>query len=110
MSELFRSKLGWFLAGIYLLTVFSFLIYYYLIDSRDGLSSFIAMILSAPWSFLLFFLVIPVVNSGQAPSNHHLPYVIAIVIGALINAFILYLLGVLLTTVFNYLSSIKPKN
>ena len=106
MSELFKSIAGWLLAGIYLLTVFSFLMYYYLID-RDGLSGFISMILSCPWSILLFYLVIPAVNGGQAPSNYNLSYIVAIVIGGLINAFILYLLGFLLTRAFNYLSSGK---
>jgi hypothetical protein len=108
MSELFKSKLGWVLAGIYLLTVFSFLMYYYLID-RDGLSGFISMMLSLPWSFLLFFFVIPVVNGGQAPSNYNLSYIVAIVVGGLINAFILYLLGLLVTKTYDYFSSRKSK-
>ena len=106
MSELFKSKLGMLLAGIYLLTVFSFLMYFYLID-REGLSGFIAMILSAPWSILLFYLVIPMVSGGYGSSELHLPYIVAIVIGGLINAFILYLLGLLVTTIFKYLSSRK---
>jgi hypothetical protein len=109
MSELFKSKLGWLLAGIYLLTVYSFLMYFYLID-RDGLSGFISFILSAPWSILLFYIVIPVVNGGQAPSYYNLSYIVAIVIGGLINAFILYLLVFLLTKAFKYLSSIKSKS
>jgi hypothetical protein len=41
--------------------------------------------------------------------NLDLLFIVEMAIGALINAFILYLLGFLLTKAFNYLSSIKPK-
>ena len=105
MSKPLKSKLGWLLASIYLLTVFSFLMYYYLIDSIEGLTGFIAFILSSPWSIFLFYIGIPLVNGGQAPSNYNLSYIAAIVIGGLINAFILYWFGFLLAKAFTYLSS-----
>jgi hypothetical protein len=105
MSELFKSKLGMLLAGILLLTVFSCLIYFYLIDRGSVLPHLLSMLLSSPWYVLLFYILIPMVMGGVGEVG----WIVAIAIGTLINAFILYWLGFLLAKAFTYLSSRKPK-
>ena len=107
MSELFKSKMGMLLAGIHLLTVLSCLLYLVLIDRLSVLPVFILMILTAPWGLLLMFL--PGMLGISPPEllsnkNNDLLFIAEYAIGGLINAFILYLLGFLLTKAFNYLS------
>ena len=114
MSELFKSKLGMLLAGIHLLTVLSCLMYFHLVDKDSVLLLLIAIILSSPWYLLLFYIVIPLVvgeaGMGKLGSGDFILFgIVATAIGALINAFILYWLGFLLTKAFTYLSSRKPK-
>ena len=112
MSELFKSKVGWLLAGIHLLIFLFCLIDFYLINSFLSLwSTLIGMILTAPWNVFTTSLALKLSDEpGKGPGNEYqLLFIIGIVISALINAFILYLLGFLLTKAFNYLSSIKPK-
>jgi hypothetical protein len=107
MSELFKSKVGMLLAGIHLLTVLSCLMYRHLIDESSLLPLLISIILSSPWYFLLFYFLIPLVMGGVGElgsKDFILIGVGAMVIGALINAYILYFLGFLLTKAFNYLS------
>jgi hypothetical protein len=105
MSELFKSKLGMLLAGILLLTVFSCLMYFYLIDRGSVLPHLLSMLLSSPWYVFLFYILIPMVMGGVGEVG----WIVAIAIGALINAFILYWLGFLLAKAFTYLSSRNPK-
>ena len=110
MSELFKSRLGMLLAGIHFLTVLSCLLYISLIDNRNVLVVFILMVLTAPWGVLLMFL--PGILGISVPEllsnkNEDLLFTVEYAIGGLINAFILYLLGFLLTKAFNYLSSRK---
>ena len=114
MSELFKSKVGLLLAGILLLTVLSCLMYRQLIDESSVVPILISIILSSPWYWLLFYFLIPLVlGEGAmgklASKDFILMGIVATAIGALINAFILYILGFLLTKAFNYLSSTKPK-
>jgi hypothetical protein len=104
MSEWFKSKTGWVLAGIYILTVYSFLMYQYVLDSQEGMSGFISMILSLPWSIILFYFVIPLASGGYGNSSLHIPYIASVLIGGLINALILYLLGLLVTTIYKHFS------
>jgi hypothetical protein len=108
MSKFSKSKVGWFLAGIHLLTVFSCLFYVNLIDKSSVLPVLILMILTAPWGFL--FMILPAqlgIVTGEIAShkNDDLFFNVGMAMGALINAFILYLLGFLLTKALNYLSS-----
>ena len=110
MSELFKSKVGMLLAGIHLLTVLFCLIYFHLIDESAVLLLVISIVLSCPWYLFLFYFLIPLVIGevamGKLTSKDFiLMGIVAVAIGALINAFILYLLGFLLTKAFNYLSS-----
>jgi hypothetical protein len=112
MSDLFKSKVGIVLAGIQLSTVLSCLIYFHLIDKDAVLLLLLSIALSSPWYLLLFYIVLPMVMGGvdQFESKDFiLMSVVATATGAFINAFILYLLGFLLTKAFNYLSSTKPK-
>jgi hypothetical protein len=110
MSELFKSTVGWLLAGVHLLTVFFCLLYVNLIDKSSVLPVFILMILTAPWGGVLMILPAQLsMARGEVPShqNDDLFFLVGMFIGGLINAFILYLLVFLLTKAFNYLSSRK---
>lgn len=110
MSELFKSKVGWLLAGIHLLMVLTCLLYLTLINNQNVIVALILMILTAPWGLLLMFLPAQfgIMVDDIAPHNDLL-FIVEMAIGGLINAFILYLLGFLLTKAFNYLSTTKPK-
>jgi len=106
MSELFKSKVGWVLAGIHLSIVFSCLMYLALVNHQNIIVTFILMILTAPWGLLFMFL--PGMLGISTPEllsnkNQNLLFTVEFAIGGLINAFILYLLGFLLTKAFNYL-------
>ena len=112
MSELFKSKVGMLLAGIHLLTVLFCLIYFHLIDDSAVLLLVISIVLSSPWYFFLFYFFIPLVMGEvgtRTSKDFILMGIVSMAIGALINAFILYLLGFLLTKAFNYFSSKNPK-
>jgi hypothetical protein len=110
VSELFKSKVGMLLACIHLLTVLSCLMYFHMIDGSAVLLLVISIVLSSPWYFFLFYFLIPLVLGEAAvgkltSKDFILMGIVAMAIGALINAFILYLLGFLLTKAFRYLSS-----
>jgi hypothetical protein len=108
MSKFSKSKVGWFLAGIHLLTVFSCLLYVNLIDKSSVLPVLILMILTAPWGFLFMVLLTQLgIATGEIAShkNDDLFFNVGMALGALVNAFILYLLGFLVTKAFKYLSS-----
>jgi hypothetical protein len=109
MSELFKSKVGWLLAGIYLSIVLSCLLYLELINNKNIIVALIMMILTAPWSegfmFLPGILGIRIAEPGTPTSN--LLFFVGNVISALINTFILYLLVSLLTKAFKNISSRK---
>ena len=111
MSELFKSKLGWSLAGIHLLMVFSCLLYITLFNNpQNVIAIIILMILTAPWGLLFMFLpgmfgiATPEILSNK---NLDLLFTIELAIGGLINAFILYFLGLGLAKAYRYLSSNK---
>lgn len=112
MSEFFKSKLGWLLAGIHLFIIFTCLLYITLINPQNVIAVLILMILTAPWGLLLMFLPgllgisIPETLSKE---NQDLLLTAEFAIGGLINAFMLYLLGLLLTKVYNHFSSGKSK-
>ena len=106
MSELFKSKLGWVLAGIHFLMVLTCLFYLVLINDKNVIVTFILLILTAPWGFLLMILPVQLGIVTFDPASHQhddLIFNVAYTLGGLINAFILYLLGFLLTKAFNYL-------
>lgn len=109
MSELFKSRVGWLLAGIHLLTVLSCLLYIHLIDNNNVIVTIILMILTAPWWFFLawLFFELGIVTSEITSHDRDLLFIFYAVFGAVINAFILYLLGLLLTKVYDYFSSKK---
>ena len=109
MSELFKSKLGWLSAGIHLLMVLTCLVYVFLIDNNSVIVTIILMILTAPWWFFLawLFFKLGLVGGEMGPHDRDLLFIFYAVFGALINAFILYLLGFLLTKAFKYFSSKK---
>ena len=54
MSALFKSKVGWLLAGTYLWMVLSSLLYLFLINKHNVLIHILLIILTAPWKY--FFL------------------------------------------------------
>lgn len=107
MSELFKSKAGWLLAAIHLLIVLTGLLYLNLIDHQNVIVVIILMILSAPWLF--FFMVLdPKLGLGPGQletAKLDLVFSAEVALGALINAFVLFLLGYLGTKAFNYLRS-----
>ena len=110
MFELFKSKVGWVLAGVHLSTVLSCLIYFHLIDNLAVLPLLVSILLTSPWYLVLFYILIPMIigqaRMGGVTSNDFvLISIVSMAIGAAINAFLLYLLGFLLTKAFNYLSS-----
>jgi len=111
MSELFKSKVGWLLAGIHLLMVLSCLLYLTLINNQNVIVTLILMILTAPWGTLLMFLPgilgIPGIFGIPGSPTSELSFIVEFAIGGLINTIILYFLGFLLTKAFNYLSSRK---
>ncbi len=114
MFEFFKSKVGWALAGFHLLTVLSCLIYFHLIDDMAVLPLLASIVLTSPWYLLLFYILIPMIigqeRMGGVTSNDFvLISIVSMAIGAAINAFLLYLLGFLLTKAFKYLSSRKSK-
>jgi hypothetical protein len=113
MSKLLKSKLGWLLAGIHLLTVLTCLLYLTLIDELSVLPVLIIMILTLPWWWIIMWIIImlshiffPSDISTSAGMGYSI-FKVILVFSALINAFILYWLGFLLTKAFNYLSSGK---
>lgn len=94
---MFKSKLGMFLAGIYLIVLF-----YALIEAntpppepKDG---FALLILTAPCSFLLGILLDNLLITTKENSDSLLYVYIAS--GGLINASILYLVGWLSAKIF----------
>ncbi len=106
MSGLFRSKVGMFLAGIHLLINLTSLLYLTLINNKNVIAAFILLIFTAPWGFLLMILPAQLgLEPGEIPSRDELFFIVGMAAGALINAFILYFLVVLLTKAFNYLTS-----
>jgi hypothetical protein len=116
MSELFKSKVGWLLSGIYLLTALSCLLYLTLIDSSNVIVALIVIILIAPWFYLFIYLnmLLGIDFQHEVLGSKNVDYRnivdnIDIALSILINTVILYLLGFFLTKVFNNLSSRKPK-
>jgi hypothetical protein len=109
MSELFKSKLGWLLAGIHLLMVLTCLLYLTLINNQNVIVALLLMILTAPWGLLLMFLpgMLGIKIAEPGSPTGELLFIVEYAIGGLINAFILYLLGFLMTKAFNYFSSKK---
>ena len=114
MLEFFKSKVGWALAGLHLLTVFVCLVYFYGIDDMAVLPLLVSILLTSPWYLLLFYIVIPMAigqaRMGTVTANEFvLISIVSMAIGAAINAFLLYLLAFLVTKAFTYLSSRKSK-
>ena len=109
MSELFKSKVGWLLAGIHLLIVFTCLLYVNLVDKSSVLPVLILMILTAPWGVLFMFLpgMLGIKTAEPGSPTSDLLFNVEFAVGGLINAFILYLLVFLLTKAFLYVSSGK---
>lgn len=108
MSELFKSRAGTLLAGIYLLMVLTCLIYIHLIDNGISLPLILSMILIAPWYYLfpILRLQLGIVLTHEIASSKNVDLLsivenIEMAISVLINASILYLLGFLLTRAFN---------
>lgn len=112
MSDFFKSKAGWLLAGIHLLTVFICLLYINLFNNnQNALFIIILMIITAPWGLLFMFLpgMFGISTPEMASNTQNLLSTVEFAIGGLINALILYVLGFLLTKAFNYIAPIKPK-
>ena len=112
MSELFKSKVGMLVAGIYLLMVLFCLLYVNLIDNNSP-PLLLGMILVAPWFYLITFLYYVI---GLGPTTRevlgspNVDYraildIVFVALSVLINAFILYFLGYLLTKAYKFLSS-----
>lgn len=109
MSELFKSKVSWLVAGIHLLMVLTGLMYVTLIDNKNVVVVLILMILTAPWGFFLMILAARLgLGPGELePRQLDAMFVVEYAIGGLINAFILFLLVYLLVKGFRYLMGRK---
>ena len=104
MPNILKSKLGMFIAGIYLLAIL-----YAIFEtngsrphSMDGLA---LLILTAPFSFLLA-LLFESLGIMTKENGDSLLY-IYVAFGGLINASILYLIGCLFTKIWAFFSSGK---
>jgi hypothetical protein len=93
------------LAGIHLLISFACLLYLTLINNQNVIVALILLILTAPWGLLLMFLPSQFGISVPELASRDLFFIGEMGIGALINAFILYWLGFLLTKAFKHLTS-----
>lgn len=103
MSKLFRSKLGMLLAGIYLLMVLFCLLYINLIDNNSP-PLLLGMLLVAPWFYLFTYLnyVLGIGPTREVLGSPNVDYraildIVFVAVSVLINAFLLYFLGYLLT-------------
>ena len=105
MPEFLKSKLGVFLAGIYLLLVVYALIEYS-VQPPVIMGEFALFILTAPWSFLLLLLL---ENLGITVVENYPLFYFSVVLGGLINAATLFFVGYFVTKLFRFLASIKPK-
>ena len=112
MSKLSKSKLGMLLAGIYLLMVLFSQVYIRLIDSSVSLPMILSMILVAPWFYLFTYLnvVLGLNVMHEVAGSKNIDYRTIIdnvltALSVLINTFILYFLGVLLTWAYKSFSS-----
>lgn len=107
MSELFKSKVGWVVAAIHLSAVLSCLLYLSLINNQNVIVALLLMILTAPWGILFMFLpgLLGIKISEPGSPAGELLFNVEYAVGGLINSFILYVLGFLLTRAFNYISS-----
>ena len=111
MHELFKSKLGMLVAGIYLLMVLFCLFYVKLIDSNSP-PLLLLMILIAPWFYLFTILSIllginiPRETLGSKNVDYRIIFDnVLMAVSILFNVFILYFLGYLGTKVYRSLSS-----
>jgi hypothetical protein len=111
MSELFKSKVGMLVAGIYLLMVLFCVLYINLIDGNSP-PLLLLMLLVAPWFYLFTYLnyVLGLAPTREVLGSPNVDYraildIVLTVLSVLINAFILYLLGYLGTKAYKFLSS-----
>lgn len=112
MPEFFKSRAGFLLAGVYLLMVLFCVLYINLINYNSP-PIILMMLLIAPWFYLFtFFLFEPLginfMHEVAGSPNVDLRTIVdnvAIAISVLINAVILYFLGLLLTKTIRYFSS-----
>jgi len=106
MKNFFKSRVGLAFAGIYFL-----LILYAAVEGirppPKPMDGFAMLILTAPWSFLLLILLDNWGIIGEKNGDSFLP--LFVIVGGLINATILYLIGYLLTRMASYFSSKRKK-
>ena len=108
MSELFRSRAGMIVAGIYLFMVLYCLIYIGLINNTLTPTYILLMILTAPWWWWLSLVPVQLgIVTLDVESHRYDNYftIAEFAISALINALILYFLTFLLTKAYKFLSS-----
>ena len=102
MPNTFKSNFGIFLAGIYLLIVILSLMDYAL-SPPAIMFEFGLLILTAPFSFLLE-VVLSALNILTEENSGFLIYVL-VGFGGVINGFILYFIGWLITKIIKLLST-----
>lgn len=100
-QKLFKSNIGLVFAVIYLLLILSAIIEGINMPPH-AMSGLAMLILTAPWSFIFLVMLetLGVVTKENYPALYAL-----ITFGGLINAFILYLLGSLVTKLFEFIFS-----
>ena len=118
MSKLLKSRAGYIAAVVYLLVTLPVIaiaaiifVLRYLNDNANGYPieqpiNIGVMILAFPWSIISALLAVALpLHQGR------LVFIICLIVGAIINACIIYLIGHWLSKVFTYISdSEKPKS
>jgi hypothetical protein len=118
MSKLLKSRVGYLAAGVYLLVTLPVIaaaaiifVLRYLNDNANGYPieqpiNIGVMVLTLPWSIISGLLAVALpLHQGR------LVFIICLIVGAIINASIFYLLGHWLSKFFTYLSdSEKPRS
>lgn len=122
MYKLLRSKAGYFAAGIYLLVTLPFIVaaaVFFILRYFNGNAdvhpieepiSIGTAVLTLPWSIIATLLGM-VVHGGQGMHTGRLVIVLGLIVGAMINASIFYLLGYGVSKAFRYFYELaNPKS
>lgn len=103
MIKRFRSKIGIFLSFGYL-TLCLFTVLALFISEPDAMSILALLFLTSPWSFLLLDTVPEQFADGGGPVG----FVFILIVSALVNAAILFGLGLLLSVIGRIIGGKNP--
>lgn len=121
MSKFLRSKAGYIAACIYLLVTLPVIVaaaVFFLLRYFNGNAdvhpieepiNIGALVLTLPWSIVATLLGV-IIQGGQGMPAGRLVLIICLIVGAMINASIFYLLAYGVSKAFNYLSELGNPN